>query len=524
MSKKNRLKILLGIVVLVLILLFLTKVAVEPWIAKKIEVTINEKYNDYQIGIGKVNISFLKSGITLENLTISSKLEQGGIKDLTGEITSIKLKGINLTKILFEKEIDIGEVTIFNSCLRGKMSFSGKSGPPIISGLNIRIDHLFFNMIDLTFGNKLSSKTYLVKDGLLNVYDLHVSKQDTLSASLINQFDFEAEKLLFVSSDSLYTFKANHFNYSETTKILAADSLSIHPNYTDYAFTARSKFETDRIEATFRNILVHDFSASSYIKSSNLIGSYIEIGEMDVNAFRDKRKKFLHINKPTFQNMISNYPASINIDSISLLNGNVTYTEHAEQANEPGRINFTGVNAKLYAITNDTVYKTKKAYLKLNINAMLMGKGKMTIQLKGRLFDRQNTFSLNGTLSGMNASELNPMLEKNAFMYAKSGRIDAMNFSFKANNTKATGEMTLLYHGLEITVKNKKTDDTTAIKERISSFLANIKILNSNPLPGKEVRRGVIENERDQERFLFNYCFKSILSGIKSSLTKEKKK
>ena len=524
MSKKNRLKILFGIVVLIMILLLFIKVAVEPWIAKKIEVTINEKYKDYQIGIGKVNISFLKSGVTLENLTISSKLEHGGMKDLTGEITSIRLRGINLTKILLEKEIDIGEVTIFNSCLRGKMPFGGKSGPPIISGLNIRIDHLFFNMIDLTFGNILSSKTYLVKEGLLNVYDLHISKQDTLSASILNQFDFEAEKLLFVSSDSLYTFKANHFNCSETTKTLAADSFSIHPNYTDYAFTARSKFETDRIEARFRNILVHDFSASGYLKSGNLISSYIEIGEMDVNAFRDKRKKFLHVDKPTFQNMIYNYPGSINIDSISLLNGNVTYTEHAEQANEPGRIRFMKVNGKFYKISNYPIYKTEKAYLKMNVNALLMGDGLLAVQLKGRIFDRQNTFSLSGTLSGMNASELNPMLEKNAFVYAKSGRIDAMNFSFTANDTRAAGEMTLLYHGLSITVKNKRKDDTSGIKEGISSLIANIKILNANPLPGKEIRRGVIENERDKERFLFNYCFKSILTGIKSSLTKEKKK
>jgi len=524
MSKKKYWKISLSIVVTVLILLFLTKFVVELWIGRKIEVTVNEKYNDYHIAIGKVHIELLKSGVTLENLTVSSKLEQGGIKDLSGEITSIKLRGINLVKVLFKKEIDISEVTIFNSCLRGKMPFVAKSGPSMVSGLNLKIDHLFFNMIDLTFGNSLSSKTYLVKDGLFNIYDLHFSKQDTITTSIFNQFDFEAEKLLFVSSDSLYSFKAYHFNYSETTKTMAADSFLIHPNYNDYEFTSRSKFETDRIDASFRNIIVHDFSASGYLKSRNLIGSYIEIGEMDLNAFRDKRKKFLHVNKLPFQNMISNYHASINIDSISLLDGNVTYIEHAEQANEPGRISFNKVNAKIYKISNYPGYRTEKAYLKLFVNAMLMGKGKMNVQLKGRIFDQQNTFSLNGTLSGINAGDLNPILEKNAYIFATSGRIDEMNFSFTANNTKAIGTMTLLYHGLKIAIKNKKSDDTTAIKERLGSFIANIKILNSNPLPGKEVRTGIIENRRDPEKFLFNYCFKSILSGIKSSLTTKKKK
>ncbi|MBK6967265.1 MAG: hypothetical protein IPH20_26055, partial [Bacteroidales bacterium] len=103
----------------------------------------------------------------------------------------------------------------------------------------------------------------------------------------------------------------------------------------------------------------------------------------------------------------------------------------------------------------------------------------------------------------MEAEALNPMLEHTAFIYATSGKIDALNFNFTANNTRATGEMALLYHGLDIAVKNKQTNDTTALKERIISIIANNMILNSNPLPGKEVRQGVIGYERDPERFVF---------------------
>ena len=209
-------------------------------------------------------------------------------------------------------------------------------------------------------------------------------------------------------------------------------------------------FKRVRIEAGFSNIYFYDFYAADYFRSGSLISSYIEIGKMDMKVFRDKRKEFRHANKPAFQDMIYNYPGTIQIDSIGLINGNVTYTVHAEEANEPGIISFNEINAKIYKISNDTIYKTKSAYLELKGNALLMGKGKMTILLKGRIFDSQNTFSLDGTLSDMDANELNPILEKNAFVYATSGKIDAMNFSFMANNTKATGIMTMLYHGLDI--------------------------------------------------------------------------
>ena len=72
-------------------------------------------------------------------------------------------------------------------------------------------------------------------------------------------------------------------------------------------------------------------------------------------------------------------------------------------------------------------------------------------------------------------------------------------------------------------VKNKRTDDTTAFRERFISFIANRRVLDSNPIPGEEVREGIIDYERDPERFLFHYCFKSILSGIKSSFLRNPK-
>jgi len=117
--------------------------------------------------------------------------------------------------------------------------------------------------------------------------------------------------------------------------------------------------------------------------------------------------------------------------------------------------------------------------------------------------------------------EMNPILEKNAFLYITSGTIENMNFSFTANNTKATGNLQLYYEGMNLTIKNNHTDDTTAFKERFISMIANMKIMDSNPMPGEGIRIGTIDYERDPEKFLFNYFVKSIMSGITSSLIKD---
>ena len=364
-----------------------------------------------------------------------------------------------------------------------------------------------------------TAQTYSLKDGVLKVYDINVEKQDTLSPDIFGQFDFDAPEFKTITPDSLYTFLAVGINYSATSNTLTANSFAIQPNYTEYGFTARYQFETDRIEGRFSQISFHDFSAADYVKSGNLTSSFIEIGEVKLNVFRDKRKEFRHIEKPTFQDIIYNYPGTLNIDSIGILSGNIVYSEHAEKAMEKGRISFNEIDATIYKITNDTIYKTEKAYLELNANALLMGKGKVVILLKARIYDNQNTFAVNGTLSEMEASELNPMLEKSAFITVTSGKINSMDFSFSANNTKATGNLKLLYQGLDFAVTDKQTGETDAIIEQLKTMIANIIVMDSNPMPGEEVRTGSIDLERDPERFLFNYVVKALLTGMKTSIT-----
>jgi hypothetical protein len=520
MKREKYLKILLGIVIVVLLIIFLTKVIIEPCVGKKIQAALNEKDRDYMVEIDKVRILLITSGIKLGNITICSKQEHGGDLDLNGEIASIKCKGINLSKAIFKNDIYIRRVTISNSSIKGRIPFSQEAISPVVSPLNIRIRRILFDKLDWAVENTSTAQSYSVKEGVLKVYDLQVEKQDTLSAGIVKQFDFEAEELVSVSSDSMYSFTASGIIYSATSNTLKVNTFFIQPNYSDYDFTSRYEFQTISIEAGFSNICVHDFYAADYFRSMSLISSYIEIGKMDMKLFCDARKKFRHVNKPVFQDMIYNYPGKIQIDSIGLISGNVNYTVHAKAANEPGSISLNEIKAKIYKITNDTIYRTEIDSLKLKVDALLMGKGKINILFKGRIFDNQNTFLLNGTLSDLEVHELNPILEKNAFIYITSGKIDTLNFSFTANNTKSTGKMIMLYNGLDIAVKNKQTDDTIAIREKIISLIANRQVMDSNPIPGEDVREGIIDYERDPERFLFSYCFNSILSGIKSSLSK----
>jgi len=525
MKKKTFFKILTSLFTIVTLLFFFTILYIKPRIAKKIRAALNESNSSYIVEIDNVFVSIFPSRIGLETITIRSKQDQESDKQLNGEIASVKINGVNLYKIIFRNDLDIDEVIISNSNINGVILFEIDSIQPLISGLNIQIDKILFEKINLSVKDAASAQTYSVKEGWIKVYDLQILRDDTISSGIVNQFDFTAEELLSVTPDSMYTISAVGINLSETLNTLLIDTFFIHPNYSDNDFTLRNKFQTDRIEAGFSDVSCFNFSASGFLKSESLVCTYIEIGKMEMDVFRDRRREFKHVTKPMFQEMLYGYPGKINIDSIIIKSGSVNYTEHAEKTEYIGTTSFKEIGAEIFRVSNDTVLKKKEPFLELRSSAFLMGQGKLNILMKAKLFDDQNTFSMSGTLSEMEFGEVNPMLRANAFVFVKSGKLDEMRFNFIANDFNAKGRMTMLYHGLEISGEDAGRDHNESIKEKIVSFIANMKAMDSNPLPGDQVRVGVIDFNRDKEKFIFNYCFKSILSGVKSSIiTSESKK
>ena len=474
-------KTIVGIAAFAMVIVLLIKVIAEPLIERRIQAALTEKSGDYLITIERVQVAILHSEVEFENINLLLKSENEEQPGLSGEIEILRVKGIHMIKALFRKELDITTIEIHNSSLRGVFPFPEKTRPVGIAPINITIENLLFNKLIVDLKDASTSQSYLMSDAVLKMYDIRCGKNDTLSTGIIGQFDFDVPEFKTVTSDSLYTFIAEGISYSASINILTADNLAIQPNYTEYGFTARNQFETDRIDGRLSQIAIHDFSAEDLIKAGNLTSSFIEIGAMELSLFRDKHKEFRHIDKPTFQDLIYDYPGNLNIDSLRIRSGNIDISQRAEEAVEKGSIRFNEIDATIYKISNDTIYKTEKGYLELNVNGLLMDKGRLTVLLKARIYDRDNTFTVNGGLSGMEASALNHLLEKSAFITINSGIINKLNFSFSANNTKATGTLMLLYQGLNVAVINKKSGKSTGIIAWVKSLVANIIMIESNP-------------------------------------------
>ena len=520
----NRVKILLAIVIIAVATLMAATLLVGSLLDKKITAALNERFNEYHFDIENINWSLIPAKLRLNNISITSKADTAVDNHLNGVIGKVHLKGIKLAKAAFKGKYEMRDLIISDIRLEGILPFEENNRAPTASTLDLYIGNIYFDQVNFDIKDSASSRTIELKEGALKIADFRLKKRDTLK--VIQLSDFSAENLISVSKDSMYTFQARQILYSDTLKILSIESISLLPNYEDYDFTSKVEVETDCIEGEFQKVKFNQFSAASYYNSNEIKSSYVSIGKLELNVFRDKRKPDSLKEKPVFQHYIYSYPGFLNIDSIGINDGDITYTEHALNATEPGTVSFNGVNATIYNISNDTIYKTREAFIEMKTEALLMGISKMNVLMKARLFDPANTFSLKGTLAPIKVKDLNPILEKNAFLNANSATIDQLSFNLTGNDTKATGELIMLYKGLDINVKDKEDDDKSGIKEQFLSFLINKGAWDSNPMPSDEVRVGIIDFERDPTKFVFNYWIKSILTGVKSSVIKlpDKKK
>ncbi len=141
--------------------------------------------------------------------------------------------------------------------------------------------------------------------------------------------------------------------------------------------------------------------------------------------------------------------------------------------------------------------------------------------LKDALFNVQFTFPnkkypvtyrTEGVLGTMPMEPFNSLFRSSASADINSGTIHELKFAFTYNNDRSKGNMNFEYEDLKVSLFDPKGGDTKKVK----TFLLNTFIVNDqNPDKNGNLKQGEIAFDRDKNKSIFNYWWKSVMSGIK---------
>ena len=325
------------------------------------------------------------------------------------------------------------------------------------------------------------------------------------------------------TKDGMYTIMPGEIHLSTKISAIWIRNFHLKPNYSEKEFSKKLGYQIDRMDISIKKISLRRINLRKLIINHQFKAGLVTLDSLLVNDYRDKRIPMRPGFKPPMpQQALLKSIMYIKIDSVRLTNGKITYSEQVND--QPGMVFFDKMNGSVLNVTNDTLLVRKNTVLEVNVSMYLMGKGLLNTNLNIPLGAKKDAFTFSATLSKMDLKEINPMLTKLVPAEITSGKVVKMVIaSVKADDNKAIGKMDFYYDDLTVKMNSKKEDLWSKIKTGAITVAANAFISKSNPGKDGSFTEGIIYFERDKQKSIFNFLWKSAFSGIKSTIGINKK-
>jgi hypothetical protein len=408
---------------------------------------------------------------------VTSESETGVTKEATSEI----LESLQID----EFEIIEGNIALFQK--------DGSQEPKEIKKLNLAFEDLKFDLMDL---DKFKGQDLLNKKFTLDFPDFQILLKDSLNKVSIG--------LVSVSNNEI-----------------RLENLAFQPRYGIYQYGRIVGEQTDVVNLKIPIIKIINPDLDRLLEDEILMASKIIIQDVEGEFFRDKRfERPENVYRPMPQELMRKAGVNIRLDTLLVENAVVRYMEFSEQGMIPGHLYFNDLSAAIspfYTTKDGEDYPIEESQLFANARI----NGEADISLQGQIFyTYPYPMKINAQLGAFDFELINSILEANAFVKVRSGRINSADWSFIANDRDALGSMEIFYNDLKLELLDERTLEKGRGKKAILTWVLNTFAVRSNN-PRKVFRFKVISKiyyPRDPERFIFNYWWKATVTGLKGSV------
>lgn len=517
------------IIITVSVLLFLV-IALktgELWLANKAKSIIVEQSEKQGIStnIEKVKVNLLKRSVKILNPSImmdsntfkhipnlkkiSVKTDYviaENIKYKKGEFVSLSLLKINNPSVNIDMEIN-------RATHKATDSLQNKNLSGLLKNLkieNIKVENANINYH--TWGKHIESKNSYVKNLDLDITDF---KTDTVKTFTVQSINFSTDSVKCYFNNRTNSLALNKIRANSTDKAFSIDSIMLIPEYSKFQFAHKVKTAADWTEVLSGKIQFTGIDYTALIHEHIVKADSIYIENVRLDSYKNKQVEQPQKIKPLLHEMVQDLPVKIDIKKAIINNSTAIYEELAVSAKQAGRVSFTNLHAEFTNLTN--IVSHENQYFDIDANCLLMGYGNLHAKFKIPVEKSNTHFEVQGKLGKFNMVHINPIIHPLLNVEVVSGTVNSMDIAITGNSKESHVNMTLLYNDLSVNLEKIKKDHTK--KRGLATFFVD-KILVKNNNPDKRgTRHGKGTAERNPYRSQFNYLWKSLVPGIKSSVT-----
>lgn len=340
---------------------------------------------------------------------------------------------------------------------------------------------------------------------------------DTSRVLFAQQASLEIDKIVIQGKNDLYNYRLNDIQLQTAERSFAVKNLHIVPQLGEAAFMRAAKWQTDRLDFDFSNLLFKQVNVRELL-NGNLLADELTIRNARFKVFRDKsypRKNTSKVGHYPQQDFLK-IPIDVAIKKVVVPNGYIEYKEKNPQTSNSGVVIFDNVQATIYNVTNRLANIHDNGICKLNFSSRFLNKIPLTATLQFYLKSKNGKFTVNGSMKATDATIFNPLSKPMALVEINSGNINQLDFNFICNDHLAKGIIRLLYDDLKIKMLKKEEADYKT--KKVVSLMANMLILNANPMKKKPVRVITVAHPRNIYTSMFNLIWKSIFEGVQKTV------
>jgi hypothetical protein len=382
-------------------------------------------------------------------------------------------------------------------------------------------------------GSKFLVRKFEIKKGEVEVWEpemqyrlLSVGRFDLTVDALQNappeyKFPVWAHDIS-LSTDSIHILTQKGMYRTDLSSVAIGQSQEVvlHDLYTRPTVTADSFFrhtgyQTDYTQLHIAETRLEDIRFRKLL--SDIVFECREIHFITpvLQLFRDKNYPLNTVKRPDFpQQQIRDVPVPFAIDSLRLDGGKIFYDEIVKDGKDTGHFSMEDIRITTHHLTNQPEQLLKEDSLQFFFEGKIYGKGLLKGVLTLYMNDPSGLHKLEGIIGPLQAQLLNSITVPAALLMIRGGIVNGGSFRFTADETASEGTLLLKFERLKIALLETRQGSGKLKVNKMKTFVANVFLVKENPVPGKEPVVSRISYERDPSRWVINYWWKSLLSGI----------
>jgi hypothetical protein len=325
----------------------------------------------------------------------------------------------------------------------------------------------------------------------------------------------DAQGIVMNFPQGQYELRCKLMHVSVPDSMMVIEALTIHPVGDDEQFFAGSKFRKTRFRlgapyATVRGLAVLELLQG---KTYRIRSTDVRDPSVDVLINKDKPAARDTIPPAMPNEILALMSQSVKVDSFSIWNGGVRYSERVVAGSQPGVVTLDGIQLLVTGIDNHGVAGDAVV---IHVKGEFMQSAEMNVLMTIPVPSPEFSFQYAGAVGRLDLRALNSFLESSEQMRIKAGILQAATFDVTVASGRATGNVRAVYRDLTLAAIDKRTGSDRGFFDGIGSFMANTFKIRGTNVPDKSgsMKIGRVLYTRRQDDPFLGFAWYAVRSGV----------